>query len=72
MGTKRFNPFSQGLWTYLSWLTDPTLALLVVRSFNLLSLVGGILQEECRTLLLTNKMSEYEKRKLEKRKLDLE
>ena len=40
-----FSP--KGLWTYLSWLIDPTLAFLVLRLFNLLSLVGGILQEEC-------------------------
>ena len=50
----------KGLWTYLSWLTEPTLAFLAVRLFNLPSLVGGILQKECRTLLLTTKMGEFE------------
>ena len=54
MGTKR-----KELWTYLSWLTDLTLAFLVVTLFNSLSLVGGTLQEECPTLLLTTKMSEF-------------
>ena len=53
-----FSP--KGLRTYLSWLTDPTLAFLAVILFNLLSLVGGILQKECRTLLLTSKMDESE------------
>ena len=53
-----FSP--KGLWTYLSWLTDLTLAFLAVRLFNLLGLVRGILQKECRTLLLTSKLGEFE------------
>ena len=53
-----FSP--KGLWTYLSWLTDLTLAFLAVRLFNLLGLAGGILQKECQTLLLTSKMGEFE------------
>ena len=53
-----FSPM--GLWTYLSWITDPTLALLVVRLLIYFLLVGGILKEECPTLLLTRKISEFE------------
>ena len=60
MGTKRFNLFSQGTVDLPKLATDPTLAFLAVRSFNLLSLVGRILQKECQTLLLTSKMGEFE------------
>ena len=60
MGTKRFNLFSQGTVDLPKLANRSNLGILAVRLFNLLSLVGGILQKECQTLLLTSKMGEFE------------
>ena len=60
MGTKRFDLFSYATVDLPKLGNRSNIGILFIRLFNLLHLVGGILQEECQILLLTSEMSEFE------------